>query len=86
MITLLNIKTHTCKFGPVHRILMDAKLQILPKRLIEFVVIFLILWNLIEHLQTLLHKIFPDNLHISPVLTYKMPMPEPCIQFNNHYK
>jgi len=56
------VKGDTSKFGTILRILMDAKLQVLSKGLIELGIILLVLSNLIEQLYTLFHYVFSDDL------------------------
>ncbi|GJN33640.1 hypothetical protein PR202_gb22261 [Eleusine coracana subsp. coracana] len=51
-----------CKLGPVLGVLMDTKLEVLGEGLVELVVVLLVLSNLKEELNALLHKILADNL------------------------
>jgi phosphate starvation-inducible membrane PsiE len=56
------VKGDTSNFGTILRILMDAKLQVLSKGLIELGIILLVLSNLVEQLYTLFHYVFSDDL------------------------
>jgi len=41
---------------------VDAELQVLGERLVELLVVVLVLRDLVEHLQALLHDVLPDHL------------------------
>mmetsp|Transcript_17764 Transcript_17764/g.57462 ORF Transcript_17764/g.57462 Transcript_17764/m.57462 type:complete len:716 (-) Transcript_17764:251-2398(-) len=50
------------ELGAVLRVLVDAELEVLAERLVELGVVVLVLGNLGEHLQALLHDVLLDDL------------------------
>ena len=52
----------TSDLGAVLGVLVDAQLQVLAEGLVELGVVILVLCDLVEHLQALLHDVLADHL------------------------